>query len=286
VTGEAKSRLTASTYGFTVAAFLSWLDERALAIETVDTASCVRFILSRSDAGVEGKTIAKDIAALRSFFRFLSLERVRADNPADSLESPSRAKRLPRVFTPEQVDSLLSSIPLDTPYGVRDRALFELVYSCGLRVSEAVGLSLPDVDFRGKTVIVRGKGNKERMVPFGEAASRCLREYLEGARPSLVGRGGTQALFVNNLGKRLSRKGAWKRFQELELRSGVEGKIHTLRHSFATHLLAGGADLRTVQELLGHADIATTQIYTHVEDGAMQLYHADFFDNYRADEDI
>lgn len=213
------------------------------------------------------------------------LERIRADNPADLLESPSREKKLPRVFTPEQVDEFLAAIPQDNSYGIRDRALFELVYSCGLRVSEAVSLSLSDIHFSGQTVIVHGKGNKDRMIPFGGEAERYLRLWLETARPELAGTHVSKAVFLNNRGMRLSRKGIWKRFQEIEARSGISGKIHTLRHSFATHLLAGGADLRTVQELLGHADVSTTQIYTHVENDALQMYHADIFDNYRAEDD-
>ena len=243
-------------------------------------------MISRSDGGASGKTLARDIAALRSFFRFLVLERLRTDNPADLIESPSREKKLPRVFSPEQVDAFLAAIPLDTPLGVRDRTLFELIYSCGLRASEAVALSLSDIHFAARTIIVHGKGNKERMVPFGGEAERWLKTWLESRaararRPASV----TNAVFVNSRGGRLSRKGIWLRFQEIEARSGITGKVHTLSHSFATHLLAGGADLRTVQDLLGHADVATTQVYTHVEDEALQLYHADFFDNYRAEDE-
>lgn len=265
--------------------FLEWLEKSGLAIETVDTRSCIDFVISRSDGGASGKTLARDIAALRSFFRFLILERVRSDNPADLIESPSREKKLPRVFSPEQVDAFLAAIPLDTPLGVRDRTLFELIYSCGLRASEAVALSLPDIHFSSRTIIVHGKGGKERMVPFGGEAERWLKVWLEESRSEIIGHRPTNAVFVNNRGGRLSRKGIWLRFQEIEARSGITGKVHTLRHSFATHLLAGGADLRTVQDLLGHADVATTQVYTHVEDEALQLYHADFFDNYRAEDE-
>lgn len=214
------------------------------------------------------------------------LERLRTDNPADNIESPSRDKNLPRVLSPSQVDAFLAAIPLDTPYGIRDRSLFELIYSCGLRVSEAVALSLEDIHFRERIIVVRGKGNKERIVPFGEQAEGRLVEYLEGTRELLLGRRRSTAVFINNRGGRLSRKGIWKRFSEIVAISGITAKIHTLRHSFATHMLAGGADLRSVQELLGHADVATTQIYTHVEDAALQMYHADYFDNFRAEDDI
>lgn len=265
--------------------FLAWLEKSGLAFETVDSRACIDFVISRSDGGASGKTLARDVAALRSFFRFLVLERLRTDNPADLIETPSREKKLPRVFSPEQVDAFLAAIPLDTPLGVRDRTLFEIIYSCGLRASEAVALSLSDIHFAARTIIVHGKGNKERMVPFGSEAERWLKTWLESARGELVGRRVMNAVFVNSRGTRLSRKGIWLRFQEIEARSGITGKVHTLRHSFATHLLAGGADLRTVQDLLGHADVATTQIYTHVEDDALQMYHADFFDNYRAEDE-
>ena len=180
---------------------------------------------------------------------------------------------------------MLAAIPLDTPNGIRDRALFELVYSCGLRVSEAVSLSIPDIHFRERLILVRGKGNKERMVPFGEPAERWLREYLSSARKALLGNRVSSAVFINSRGGRLSRKGIWSRFQEIEMRSGIESKIHTLRHSFATHLLSGGADLRSVQDLLGHADVATTQIYTHIENESLKLYHADYFDNFRPERE-
>jgi Site-specific recombinase XerD len=261
------------------------MEREGLLLETVSTGNCIDFIISRSDGGASGKTLARDIAALRSFFRFLILEHQRKDNPADNLESPSREKKLPRVLSPEQTDTLLAAISIDTPFGLRDRALFELVYSCGLRVSEAVSLSVRDINFRDQSLVVTGKGRKERMVPFGSEARRWLELYLADARPLLLGNRVSRAVFINNRGGRLSRKGIWMRFQEIESRSGITARVHTLRHSFATHLLAGGADLRSVQDLLGHADVSTTQIYTHVEDDDLRLYHADFFDNYRADTD-
>lgn len=278
--------MTAGTYAGTVDHFTAWLDAAGLTVETAGIDDCIRFIIGRSASGAGGKTLARDIAALRSFFRFLILERRRTDNPADALESPSREKNLPRVLSPEQVDVFLAAIPLDTPFGIRDRALFELIYSCGLRVGEAVSLSVPDIHFAEKLILVKGKGNKERLVPFGNAAETWLRQYLETARKTLVGTRISAALFINNRGTRLSRKGIWKRFQDIEILSGVEAKIHTLRHSFATHLLAGGADLRSVQDLLGHADVSTTQIYTHIENESLQLYHAEFFDNFEPESDI
>lgn len=237
---------------------------------------------SRFDSGLTGKTLSRDAAALRSFFTFLKIQKIRPDNPASRLESPKREKTIPRVLSPEQTDTLLDSISIDSPLGIRDRCLFELVYSCGLRISEAVGLSVNDVRLAEGFLFVRGKGDKERMVPFGDTASLWLKRYLAEARGAILGRHKSSALFVNARGTRLSRKGAWHKFQAPKNLSGVPSKLHTLRHSFATHLLSGGADLRSVQELLGHADIATTQIYTHLENEALELYHKDIFDDYRA----
>lgn len=262
-----------------------WLDERAVDVQSARSEDCISYIAERVESGVTGKTAARDIAALRSFFRYLVITRMRVDNPTDVIERPTRQSLIPRVFEPEQVDLFLSSIASETPLGLRDKAFFELIYSCGLRVSEAVGLDIGDVSIKNSYVIVTGKGNKQRMVPFGSNASLALSAYLANARPELLKSGRTRAFFLNKRGTRLSRKGAWKRFKEIEIASGLTGKIHTLRHSFATHLLAGGADLRSVQELLGHADISTTQIYTHVDKDSLQLYHTDFFDNYRADSE-
>jgi integrase/recombinase XerD len=155
-----------------------------------------------------------------------------------------------------------------------------------LRISEAVALSLDDIHANERMIKVHGKGNKERLVPFGDAALAWLRKYLEEARPPLLGTKTSRAVFINCRGGRLSRKGMWKRFNELVMASGIEAKVHTLRHSFATHLLSGGADLRAVQELLGHSDVSTTQVYTHVETSALQLYHTDCFDNFGAGDEI
>lgn len=204
---------------------------------------------------------------------------LRKDNPTDSIQSPNREKLIPRVFDHDQVELFLSSICTKTTLGIRDRSLFELIYSCGLRVSEVSLLDLSNVSFVHNTIIVNGKGNKQRMVPFGLPAKKCLEQYLHLARPTLLDKKINNALFLSNQGKRLGRKGIWLRFKKIVQEANLEGKVHTLRHSFATHLLEGGADLRSVQELLGHSDISTTQIYTHVEKETLQLFHSEFFDN-------
>jgi integrase/recombinase XerD len=175
------------------------------------------------------------------------------------------------------VDKLLDTIDTRTPVGVRDRALFEVIYSCGLRISEAVDLTMERLYLREGLIRVIGKGGKDRLVPAGDAAVRWLNSYIADARPKLTKAGKTDsAVFLNHLGTRLSRKGMWKRFRDLCAQAGIEAKVHTLRHSYATHLLNGGADLRAVQELLGHSDISTTQIYTHIDRDDLRTYHAEF----------
>ena len=283
ISAEARAPLTAKTDLNTLRVFQEQLGAERL-IENAGEQDCVQFMLMRSEQGITGRTLAKDQAALRSFYRFLQLENLRSDNPAEQLEMPRLEKNLPRVLAPDEVNTLLSAIPLDTPNDIRDRALFELIYSAGLRVSEAVSLSLEDVFFNEQLLKVHGKGGKERIIPFGSQAGEYLMQYLKTARPALLKpqhrehTETTGAVFLNNRGARLTRKGIWKRLQDIEQLSGVTTKIHTLRHSYATHLLAGGADLRSVQCLLGHSSITTTQVYTHIEDKDLEAYHRRFFE--------
>ncbi len=184
---------------------------------------------------------------------------------------------MPNVLSPEDIDHFLNSISTDTRPGLRDRALFELIYSCGLRISEAVTLTLGNLFFEDALLRVHGKRDKERLVPFGSQAELWLRKYLNEVRPSLMKHGvKDDHVFLSIRGKGISRKGVWKRFKEIRTKAGIDAKIHTLRHSFATHLVQGGADLRIVQELLGHSDISTTQIYTHVQNSELQKNHNDF----------
>ena len=270
------SRQTVATYTRDCRGFVSWLEANDLDTETVTTAQVIDYLVMRQrDEGIDQRTIAKSISALRSLFHYLVLQRVREDNPAILVELPRMTSRVPGVLDLEEIDRLLEAIELDGPLGLRDRALFELIYSCGLRISEAVELSVDRVFLAERLIRVQGKGEKERLVPMGGHARYWLERYLEEARPKLVRRP-VAALFLNNRGQKLSRKGMWKRFREIAERAGVDAKVHTLRHSFATHLLEGGADLRAVQELLGHADISTTQIYTHVDRDELATYHADY----------
>ncbi|MBE6350865.1 MAG: tyrosine recombinase [Spirochaetaceae bacterium] len=278
VTVERLSSLSVSTYRTSLLVFLDWVDsnEKILSDLTLQDVMYY-FVWRKSSLNLDELTIAKDISALRSFGRFLVSEKIWQENYALLLERPHAKRKLPDVLSQEQVDALLASIDDSTPLGLRDKALFELIYSCGLRISEVSTLLLKNVHLDEKILWVLGKGNKERLVPFGERACQFITQWLVEGRPKIVKQKSVPTLFVNYQAKPLSRKGIWKRFQELELRSGVTAKVHTLRHSFATHLLAGGADLRSVQALLGHSDLATTQIYTHIDNEQLRNYYTHYF---------
>lgn len=276
LTAGSKAVLTAETYLIAAEQFVNWCDEKHISIKDMSVQQLMLYFVDRHTDADE-LTVAKDISALRSFGAFLVRKGVWNENLALLLERPKIHRALPRVLSVDQVEKLLSVIDTSTPLGIRDRALFELIYSSGLRISEASNLLLQNVHMDERILWVTGKGDKERLIPFGDEAYRRLEVWLTEARPSLVKNRAVPWLFVNYQGKQLSRKGIWKKFQELETLSGVNAKVHTLRHSFATHLLAGGADLRSVQELLGHSDLATTQIYTHITNDELQMYHDEFF---------
>jgi integrase/recombinase XerD len=272
----AELRLSAATvdaYLLETRLLLEYCRANEIILQEVTAGVLVEYLVHRQLEGASRRTTAKSLSALRSFFRFLHRDRLIAADPSDALETPRMPRSLPQVFTQGEVNRLLESIDADTPAGLRDRCLFELIYSCGLRVSEAADLTLERYFPQQSILRVIGKGSKERLVPVGEVAASWLRRYLEEGRPQLVGRRRPAALFVNQRGEPLSRKGMWKRFKRYAVEAGVEGKVHTLRHSFATHLLEGGADLRSVQMLLGHADIGTTQIYTHVDETQLKAHH-------------
>jgi integrase/recombinase XerD len=261
---ERHSVLTALTYESEIQFFLQWLGSESLDISQIHAADLGAYLEKRRSVNnIDGRTAAKVISVLRSFFRFLIDENIRTDNPADVLEMPKRPEHLPAVLSKETVDRMLELVDTKTPFGIRNRAIYEFIYSSGLRISETVSLNCNDITSEG-IVKVLGKGGKERLVVFGEQAKAWLKRYLGEARPKLTGKKPSKALFLSKNGKRLSRKGIWKNYALIAELAGISSKLHTLRHTFATELLAGGADLRSVQELLGHADLTTTQIYTHV----------------------
>jgi site-specific recombinase XerD len=239
-----------------------WAAGRGLAPHELGHRELRRFAAVLSEDGAARSTVARKLAAIRSFYRQL-LERGEIDaNPADLVSSPKKDAYLPNVLKPQEVVELLERIPGATPLDLRDRSMFELAYAAGLRAEELVDLDLDSVDPDGEEVRVEGKGSKTRVIPAGEHAWRTLERYTERARPALD-TGSSRALFLSKSGRRLSTSDVRRRLKLQGRRAGISP--HTLRHSFATHLLEGGADLRTIQELLGHASIGTTQTYTRVE---------------------
>ena len=271
------SEQTAITYKISAEEFLNWLVTEHIKLKDVSVQNLLYYIIKRKEDGCSELTIAKDISALRAFGDYLERKGMWSENPAMELDKPKAARNLPKVLSIEQIDSLLDSIDKTSLSGKRDDALFELVYSCGLRISEVCTLKLANLHLEERLILVHGKGDKERLVPFGDRAYEKLLIYLQEVRPELVKERIVAEVFVNYRGEAISRKGVWKRFKELEALSGVEAKVHTLRHSFATHLLQGGADLRSVQEMLGHSDLSTTTIYTHVTDKQLEEAHEKYF---------
>lgn len=267
---------TVATYATEVRSFLAFLGSTGRTATDTRVKDVSDWITSRRAAEVDSRTLAKAASAVRAFFRFLVLDGKMASNPARLVDAPRLSMKLPRFLEAAEIDALLDACDPGAPLGIRDRALFELVYSCGLRVTEAVQLTVDRVSLEESAVRVMGKGSRERLVPLGERARRQLRLYLAESRPVLAGRRVSSALFLGRTGRKLSRKTVWKTFKRLAGLAGIDGKVHSLRHSFATHLLQGGADLRSVQELLGHADIGTTQIYTHVSQEVLKRTHQEF----------
>lgn len=234
--------------------------------QEVSQGDILGYVYSLQKKGRASTTISRHLAALKSFYHFLFSEGEVAKNPTKTLELPRLHRKLPQVLSVSEVDLLLSQPKLDNPAGIRDKAMLELLYATGLRVSEMVSLKLEDINLAGGYLRCFGKGSKERIVPLGKVARYCLEEYLVKARGKLTQGRSEQSLFVNYHGKTMTRQGFWKIVKQYAKRARIEKPItpHILRHSFATHLLENGADLRSVQEMLGHADIATTQIYTHL----------------------
>ena len=215
---------------------------------------------------LSGRTQARILSALRSFYRFLQEESLRTDNPTLPLQSPKSKRTLPKTLSELEVETLIRQPNTGTPRGLRDAVMLEVLYATGLRVSELIALTLDQLELEAHLIRTMGKGSKERLVPIGKIASQCLREYLLKGRPPLLKNPMAPWVFVNNRGGRLTRQGFWKILRQYGQKAGILKKVspHTLRHTFATHLLEGGADLRSIQTMLGHADISTTQIYTLV----------------------
>ena len=265
------SRNTLDAYRSDLLQFGRFLEERETAALEASPADVSDFLQSLATGTgdrppASPATIHRKSACLRSFYRHLRRDGLLDTDPTATLSAPRRSRKLPQVLTRGEIEKLLSQPRGTEPAAMRDRALLELMYACGLRASEAIGLELLDVDLQEGVLRARGKGSKERVIPIGQAALRALRMYLERGRPGLVKGASEPHLFVNFRGGSLTRQGLYKIVRKHALTAGLADRMspHTLRHTFATHLLAGGCDLRSVQEMLGHADVATTQLYTHL----------------------
>jgi site-specific recombinase XerD len=263
---------TRRAYGIDAGQLALWCSKAGL--EPVDVTPRVlrRYAQVLSERRAGPATTARKLAALRQLYRVLHEHGEVPANPADLVLAPKRPSKLPRVLAPAQICALLDRIPATTPLELRDRALFEIAYACGLRAEELVDLDVASISFEDEEVRVEGKGRKTRLVPAGEEALRAVARWLERGRPALQNGDGGQALFLSKSGRRLSTSDVRRRLQSWARHAAIQGGIspHALRHSFATHLLDGGADLRTIQELLGHSSVSTTQIYTRVESARLK----------------
>ena len=257
---------TLAAYRRDLEKFAAFCAKENLRLQTVTRDDVVDFLGSLYRAKLDSRSVARHQVTLRNFFKYALTEKLVKEDPTLNLDSPKGWKRLPTFLSLDEVEKLLAQPDIATPLGLRDKAMLELLYSTGLRVSELTAVRTGDVQMEMGYVRCIGKGDKERVVPVGKQALAILRQYLREARPALLRRGASPYLFVNRLGGRMSRVGFWKLLAAYGRRAGLRRKLspHKLRHSFATHLLERGADLRSVQMMLGHADISTTQIYTHV----------------------
>ena len=269
---------TVAAYRRDLLKFEAFAKKRKLSLEAVRRDDLVDFLSSLYHQKLESRTVARHLVTLRNFFRFAQIKEMITEDPSLNLESPKIRRSLPGYLRLEEVEKLLAQPDEKTPIGLRDRAMLEVLYSSGLRVSELIGLRVMDLDRSAGCLRCIGKGDKERIVPIGKKATALVERYLRDARPKLLGKGtNSSALFLNRRGGSFSRVGVWKILSAYGRQAGLRVALtpHMLRHSFATHLLERGADLRSVQLMLGHSDISTTQIYTHVvEERLKQIYKA------------
>ncbi|MFJ5964999.1 site-specific tyrosine recombinase XerD [Bacillus sp. NPDC093026] len=258
--------------------YLSFLmtHEQLKDVNDVTRIHIIHYLKQLKDEGKSSKTSVRHLSSIRSFHQFLLREKVTTDDPSWNIETQKTERTLPKVLSLHEVEKLLDTPNQHMPFDYRDKAMLELLYATGIRVSEMLDLTLSDVHLTMGFIRCFGKGRKERIVPIGEAAASAIEVYLEKGRSKLLKKQTTDALFLNHHGKKMSRQGFWKNLKKRAIEAGIQKELtpHTLRHSFATHLLENGADLRAVQEMLGHADISTTQIYTHVTKTRLKdVYH-------------
>ncbi len=273
------SPYTLRNYRSDLLEFGRYMEEEGLGPLEADRQAFRRYLAHLRERGMASASVSRKVSTVRGLYRFLVREGRLAADPLAGVRGPKRERRLPHILTKEHLNALIEAADADTPQGLRDRAILELMYAAGVRLSEVVGLDVASLNLPDRSLLVRGKGNKERMVLVGRPAENAFRRYLERGRPQLA-RGTEAALFLNRDGGRLSARSVQQTVRRHALRAGLDQRVfpHLLRHSFATHLLDGGAELRVVQELLGHASANTTQIYTHVtEERQREVYVRAFY---------
>ncbi len=270
------SENTLESYGRDLKKFLLFIESRGItSAREIRYSDILDFLTHSREEGLTATTIVRSMVSVKQFFKYLLSEKVLSEDPTAHIKTPKMKKAIPGVISLDDVESILGAPDESTPEGLRDAAMLEILYATGIRVSELIGLKLNDVNFELGFVVVYGKGSKERVVPIGDKSKDKLLLYLRDSRPALLKGRESKALFVTRRGAGMTRQGFWKIIKAQARRAGVTKKIspHTLRHSFATHLLERGADLRTIQIMLGHSDISTTQIYTHVESERLKEIH-------------
>ncbi|MFA6174457.1 MAG: site-specific tyrosine recombinase XerD [Kiritimatiellales bacterium] len=270
---------TRAAYADDIKRFLDWLAEKGVrSINEVTRKQILDHLLAEKARGLAANSLSRHLVSLKIFFRYLAQEGLLSINVAETMESPKVWTMLPSVLTPKEIDRLFAAPDLTTPLGIRNRAVLELFYASGLRVSELAGLQLHDLHFDEHFLRCIGKGRKERVVPVGKDAIEKIKQYIKEVRPKLTPGPPEQTVFLSSRHQPMSRKTIWDMIKKCARAAGITKTIypHTLRHSFASHLLANGAPLRIIQEMLGHADIATTQIYTHVDPDRLKGVHRQF----------
>jgi len=271
------SENTLLAYRRDIGKFVEFVQQRKLSTEHVQRGDIVDFLATLYRKGLDSRSVARHLVTIRGFFRFAMLEGYVQEDPAATIESPKFRRNLPDYLSVDEMNQLLRQPDINSVIGIRDRAMIELMYSCGLRVSELCSLRVSDLQQSEGWLRCAGKGNKERLIPVGRQALEAVQRYLRDSRPDLLGERTSTSLFINQAGGAVTRAAYWKLLRDYGAKAGLRKALnpHMLRHSFATHLLDRGADLRSVQLMLGHADIATTQIYTHVaEERLKQVYKA------------
>ncbi|MCG6145744.1 MULTISPECIES: site-specific tyrosine recombinase XerD [Leptospira] len=266
------------SYGYDLNKFAIFLEKEHINFLEVKANDIMRFLEEERERKISAKTLAREVVAIRQFYKYLRDEKRLDSNPTEKIETPEVARTIPDYLTQTEIDELFRNIKEDNLYELRDKCIFELLYSSGLRISEACNLKMTDIDMENMTITVEGKGGRQRLVPFGEKSLDILKKYLSESRTEILKKRTCEFVFVSKKGSYINRKSVWRLLNHYIKRTKIKKKVtpHTLRHSFATHLLENHADLKSVQELLGHIDISTTQIYTHMANKTLKEVHKKF----------